>query len=762
MRVEIGQSVFLILSKISTLQNLHVRLQPGPSLHSLSITKAIQNNPPPPPTAVPHSHQTPHFITQTHNNSVVFIPTTNPSSFNAYLPPPKSTSAGKNAKPARRLGISKPTVEPHNFSRFSGLRSLAVLDIDSYEYIPEIAACVSSSSATLKSLKVSFSENLALKARGKAGTEISEIETVEDAESDDFDFQAPPPPLPPISNTGNAFAATSSSSSTNQVDARKERAAQEKTLARIFGLDKQDPDQKLLDAAFERAITAAYKESQAAARAFLRRDQDRLFVRKLKDITAEIRSDSTAKGYPAKSLKALEKMEKAASKYLEREDTSESVRSADGSSSQEGKSTKINVAAPGESSHSHHVQTPPSDVDNITTNTSDSHYFDYLEKVLDNSPHPPAFPFNWNDTNEETASFDSISEDQNTHTDASPSAEPVEQSAQPETVHIEDVLDPASATVTPGTYDGVAESDLSGTLKPSVVFKEQKNTQEDALSDVVDMEHPDDDGDSGDDQESTGDGGEWNYDETQGSASGTPVTHNAADNQPNASSSKGKEPVRNGVNNTDDGSWDYKQDIQQYLRTHHGLPLESLSIHLIPVKASVLVKAVDITNLKHLSLLNVGMQSHFWGTLAKLGHPLSLTSIHTDNVTQSFLHFLSSHSGLEELFLLERSRKSKLAGTLRTTVGIEHIRKQALRKHAGTLRRLVIRNDDSEGWALNPKSILTLVKLGVNLEELMIGLTSDNLVSIHHASPRFLLLQVGFCFSTLTLCLSFLFPVNIR
>lgn len=724
-RVEIGQSVFLILSKISTLQNLHVRLQPGPSLHSLSITKAV-NNPPPPPTAIPHSHQTPQFITQTHNNNVVFVPA--PS---AYLPPPKSTSAGKNVKPARRLGISKPTVEPHNFSRFSGLRSLAVLDIDSYEYIPEIAACVSSCSASLKSLKISFSENLALKARGKAGTEISDIETVEDAVSDDFGFQAPPPPLPPISNTGNAFAATtsSSSSSTNHVDARKERAAQEKTLARIFGLDKQDPDQKLLDESFERAITAAYKESQAAARAFLKRDQDRLFVRKLKDITAEIRSDmSSAKGYSAKSLKALEKMEKAASKYLEREDTNESLRSANGSFSQEGKSTKVNVAAPGESSHSHYVQ-PPGDVGHAPTNPSDGHYFDYLEKVLDNSPHPPAFPFNWNDTKEEVPTPDSKSEDQNTHTDVSPLTELVEQSAQPETVHIEDVLDDDNAFVTPKMYDGVAESALSGTSKPSGVFEGQKNTQEDALSDVVDMEHPDDDGDSGDDQEPAEDGGEWNYDETQGSASKTPVTHNATDNQHNASTSKGKEPVRNGINNSDEGKWDYKKDIQKYLREHHGLPLESLSIHLIPVKASVLVKAVDICNLKHLSLLNVGMQSHFWGTLAKLGHPLSLTSIHTDNVTQSFLHFLSSHHGLVELFLLERNRKSKLAGSLRTTVGIEHIRKQALKKHAGTLRRLVIRNDDSDGWALNPKSILTLVKLGVNLEELMIGLTSANLVS---------------------------------
>ncbi|KAL1962550.1 hypothetical protein VTN77DRAFT_9425 [Rasamsonia byssochlamydoides] len=734
-RVEIGQSVFRILSKTSTLQNLHIRLQPGPSLHSLSITNTIQNPPPPSSISIPHTHQTPQFLTQPHSNSVVFVPTTNPPSFNAYLAPPKSTAASKNVKPARRLGISKPTVEPQNFSRFSGLRTLAILDIDSHEYIPEIAACVSSSSASLKSLKLSFSESLALKARRKMVAEISDIDTVvEDAESDDFGFQgmAPPPPLPPISNAGNTFGPTTTSSAISQADVRKERAAQEKVLARIFGLDKEDPGQKLLDVSFERAIAAAYRESQTAAKAFLKRDQDRLFVRRLKDISAEIRSNmSSAKGYPAKSLRALEKMEKAASKYLERKDHDESLRAAHGSFSRERKSTKADVPAPGESSHSHNVQ-PPGDVDNVTKNTSDGQYFDYLEKVLGDSRHPPTFPFSWNDMNdtkEDDLTPESKSQDQNTHADVSPSSEL--QSTQPEVTHTESVVDPISSFGAPGNHDGIAESDLSGPFKPGGIFGAAKNTHEDTLSDIVDMEHPDDDGDSGDDQESTDDCGDWNDDE----ATENQMGHTE---ESNASTSKGKEPVRNGITNVEEGRWGRKRagepsmekDIQQYLRAHHGLPLESLSIYLIPVKANILVKAVDVTSLKHLSLLNVGPQSHFWATLAKLALPLSLTSIHTDNVTHSFLHFLDGHRGLRELFLFERSRKSKLAsGTPRTTVGIEHIRRQVLKRHVGNLRRLVIRNDDNDGWVLNLKSILTLVKLGVNLEELMIGLNS---VNFHH------------------------------
>jgi hypothetical protein len=62
--------------------------------------------------------------------------------------------------------------------------------------------------------------------------------------------------------------------------------------------------------------------------------------------------------------------------------------------------------------------------------------------------------------------------------------------------------------VPPGMHDGVAESDLSEPFKPSGIFRPPKNTFEDYIFDIVDMEHPDDDGDSGDGQESVQDSGE--------------------------------------------------------------------------------------------------------------------------------------------------------------------------------------------------------------------------------------------------------------
>jgi hypothetical protein len=729
-RVEVGQSVFLVLSKIPTLQHLHVRLQPGPSLHSLSITNVIHNPQPPPSAGLPHSQQTAHFLSQTHNNGMVFVNATNPpySTNPPYMPPPKQTIVGRHAKPARRLGTSKPIVAPRNFSRFSELRTLAVLDIDSHEYIPEIAACVSASAVSLKSLKLSFSESLALKARRKTATEISDIESIgDDVDSDIFDFQgmAPPPPLPPIPNQGDMYGPAASSSANNQAEIRKERTAQEKALARIFGLDKEDTRQKLRDVSFERAIANAYRDANTASKASFDRDKDSLFVRKLKDIAKEIRSDgSSAKGYSAKSLRALEKMERAASKYLDREEeTGASSSSFDGK-----KPGKVGVPTPGQSSQSHSMLSS-GDADNATKDPSDGPYFEYLEKVLDNSPHPPTFPFSWGESKQDSLTPESKSQDQNNHGDVSPSSEPVVHSTQSEAPHIEEVLVP------PGMHDGVAESDLAGPFKPGGIFGPPKNAFEDNISDIVDVEHPDDDGDSGDDQESVEDGGEWNDGGSQGSASGVYTTADIPMGQteaPNASTSRGKEPARNGITNVEDkGAGNPSMEsIQQYLRAHHGLSLNTLSIYLVPVKALVLLKAIDIANLRHLTLLNVGVQSHFWAALAKATYPLSLTSICTDNVTHSFLHFLDAHSGLKELFLFERSRRPRLTPLApRTTVGIEQIRKQILKSHVGNLRRLVIRNDDNGGWAFDQKSILTLVKLGGKLDELMIGLDSINVVS---------------------------------
>ncbi len=173
--------------------------------------------------------------------------------------------------------------------------------------------------------------------------------------------------------------------------------------------------------------------------------------------------------------------------------------------------------------------------------------------------------------------------------------------------------------------------------------------------------------------------------------------------------------------------------IQEYVRLHHGIPLEKLSIYLIPVKPSTLFRAIDFSALKSITLLNVGPQRALWAALAKLQkwYPLQLKSIYVDNVTPSFLVFLNGlESGLEDLFLLERASRTKVEPFApKTTVGIEDIRKQALTKHMKTLKRLMIRNDDDTTWAFSKECVRLLTSQGDRLRELVIALAPAAFVS---------------------------------
>ena len=177
--------------------------------------------------------------------------------------------------------------------------------------------------------------------------------------------------------------------------------------------------------------------------------------------------------------------------------------------------------------------------------------------------------------------------------------------------------------------------------------------------------------------------------------------------------------------------------ISDYIRQNHGIPLESLSIHLIPVNPTVLCRAVDVSTLKHLSVLNVGPQRNLWTMLQKYAYPGRLTSIHTDNVTPSFLSFVNSLDKVTELFMFERSSRSNFkASAPKTTMRIEGIRSQILKKHVKHLRRLVIRNDENDDWALNWRSVRLLTKSGSNLIELFVGSRSKCFVGSFYPSSQ--------------------------
>jgi hypothetical protein len=167
----------------------------------------------------------------------------------------------------------------------------------------------------------------------------------------------------------------------------------------------------------------------------------------------------------------------------------------------------------------------------------------------------------------------------------------------------------------------------------------------------------------------------------------------------------------------------YQSQMKEYIRSTRGFGLRTLAIYLIPIKASVLSKAIDITVLKRITLLNVGPQAPFW-ILAKENKtsPLPLQKIHTDNVTPHFLTLASQLDTLKELFMLERNSKvPEYSFAPKTTVTVDQIRKLVLKKHIGTLQKLMIKNENDYTWDANEQVIKLLCKRGKLLEELAVS-----------------------------------------
>ena len=182
----------------------------------------------------------------------------------------------------------------------------------------------------------------------------------------------------------------------------------------------------------------------------------------------------------------------------------------------------------------------------------------------------------------------------------------------------------------------------------------------------------------------------------------------------------------------DDDEAEKKQLMSAYVKSTRGLGLTSLSLHLIPVKASVLNNALDLHALQSLTLLNVGNQAPLWTLLSKENHikPLALRNIFTDNVSPAFLKCMSQIEKLYELFMIERSSRYRPATFVPwTTVTIHDIRKQVLKRHSKTLKRLMIRNDASAHWDLDAKTIILLCARGIVLEELSAGFHMRGVVS---------------------------------
>lgn len=176
------------------------------------------------------------------------------------------------------------------------------------------------------------------------------------------------------------------------------------------------------------------------------------------------------------------------------------------------------------------------------------------------------------------------------------------------------------------------------------------------------------------------------------------------------------------------------QAMHEWIRTNHGFKLREFKIQYIPLKASLVGRALDLDVLRRITLLNAGSQEPFWKLLTRLqatrSTRITFESIHTDSVSSAFLTFLTTFEGLTELFLMERSHKTDLEPTsAKTIVDIKEIRRIGLQNHLGTLKGILIKNDTSLSWDLDGTTILTLAAQTKQLKELAISLSSKNFVS---------------------------------
>ena len=651
---------------------------------------------------------------------------------------------------------------PSTFSGFKVLSSLAVLDMDTLDHVPELAQCVLSSACTLKSLELSISEAMALRARKPGPSQESDDESDPDLDENDNPWAAPPP-LPPPPAAANLGSLPPSS----EADIRKERLAQENLLARIFGLENLGAEAQKMDKETE---TVAVKPREDAQRAFLK---------DLKTVMSKlIIATSSQNGSSFKPQKALDMVEKAAEKYL---NATEKVESS--SSKKTGKgllhggkkiskktvpyANKLGATGPPPGAVASSSETADAlinfDFDSFLDPSSKDYPYqehEYKAKLTK----PPMHPVN------PMAMPPKIFSKQPPHFGKHPKntapqwAGPFSGEGPKPTNHVMskgkaklvDPPEPALSSKTPDEDED--DSDGPGLFDtPTNSVKASKHLQREADdADDIDIEHPDViTFDEGDDQEMDDMSGvepetkvrdESGIEEsihgptspmlTNGTNLNEHILQHMVDDTQDPTAGPSTHVTNSQVADTAPLSTD--QAMQDYVRSVHGLPLENLALYLIPIKPSVLSRAIDLAMLKTITLLNVGPQGGFWSVMAKkhAETPLQLRYIHTDNVTPSFLSCVNCLSGLTELYLLERSSKSKVESlAANTVVRIEDIRQQALVKHIRTLKKLMIKNenDNSHTWDLNGKTTRLITTKGRNLTELAISLDSRNSVSTTHA-----------------------------
>ncbi|KAF4971759.1 hypothetical protein FZEAL_9750 [Fusarium zealandicum] len=700
-RVELSRPVYRELHRIETLTKLHIRMQAGETYYitppplplTLDDLPPVSTHwadvPPPPPPPV--------FSAPLADNmtSAPVLSASPPS----LLPMSKQFSKSRGGK---RGSVAQ---EPPTLSGFKTLKSLSVLDIDNLELVTELKACVRNSSSTLIELHLSLSDSLALQARRPPPDSDPDDSDVDD------EFQ-----VVPISQS-NSFDATGPAKTFRS---QEERKHQEGILGRIFDVESFITKKAPLNRS-PREAACNHENGHDAEGDGNAEDPRDEFVSSIRSVSTRLMSHiNGTRDFSTAQQDILDVIEKAARKYVDscevatpRPDEPSGSSSALPKDGEEQEADKDGRSDPETRDH-------PNLADRSKGKASgevspDDIEIEHLDGMED---------------------LDEESDEQQTKDSDDKSSEPLSTSLPKET------LDATKETPDAGSSSGAMPEttalDLAGLNKAHANLEVQRANYETLLSNLLKFQH-----DTGSviqrikalQAEGSGvDLGQVNDAEAQLSILSQSVGDIRRRIKMTEVEILAVTTVANRLSGmSQEGSAEIsRRSIDEYIRDTRGIALETLGVYLIPVKASVLSRAIDLRCIKNLTLLNVGNQGPIWTLLSKENkvHPLALRSVFTDNVSTSFLNCMAQLDELHDLFMLERSTKYKPESfTSRTTVTIDQIRRLVLKRHMPTLKRLMIKDEsNSSGWDANQKAMILICSRGVQLEELALSM---NIHAVH-------------------------------
>lgn len=653
--------------------------------------------------------------------------------------PPSYKSALKN-----NVGkYTDSTKEPSIFSGFKNLKSLSILDIDNLDIVSELSTCIKNSSWTLTELQLSLSDALANQARKPSPG----------SDADDSDVEGEFQIDPTIQNN----------SGMNDIDydtigpvrafrAQEERKLQESMLGRILELYPQPSNARPKaenDQASQKAVKKDAKKPSLTAKEAARE----ALIEAIKNL------ESRYIGGPSRlsdRQEILDTMAEAARDYVDNIDpsgqiiealkasngdapaiTGEGISKGESSGSGSGSGSKTPVEAPSAEEAGEIFATT---ADNLVKSDQTSSVKMAKKRSSDFSPEDIdiAYVDDIGDAFEETEdSNPSIAVEDNPADESTSGKEPQQRNSSTDSATPTPAVDAAAIDGAAIDAAGISSkaTETQAETHPKTTEKAKKLAS--ATAAKVNLESLMDKLGSFRDR-SKAIGKRIDDMRAQGSVMDQ-VLIKDVDEQSTSFSSMVTD-INNEFRIVEEELDKVERQVtainrtsaRDYIRRTRGLTLSSLSIYLVPVKASVLSRSLNLSCLKQLTLLNVGNQVPIWGLLAKENRqrPLGLRSIFTDHVSEAFLNFASQLEEIHELFLLERDIKSKPESFApRGSTIMDQIRRLVLKKHIRNLRRLMIR-DESTGpnWDCNEKTMVLICTQGRNLKELALSMNIHALV----------------------------------